>query len=93
MPINPWLITWEIVNPNNPVPANLIGAILHNQTSDADVARIMHLLYHNEGGYIAEQLRFARRDFGFKIHGHWMVGGKLHLGSSPSLDFHGTTFA
>jgi hypothetical protein len=84
MSIVPWLITWKIVNEHNPVPDNLIAAILPNRISTSDVQRIMYLLYHNESGYLSEQLRFARRQHGHKVYSHPMQM-KYSLGSSPFL--------
>src|SRR5438132_12383122 len=84
MATNPWLITWEIVNPNNPIPKNLIAAMLHSQTSEGDVKRLMTFLYHTEGGYLSEQLRFAKRDY---IEKPFRVDRfpRFQLGSSPFL--------
>jgi hypothetical protein len=84
MSIVPWLITWEIVNEHNPIPNNLIAAILPNRISISNVRIIMYLLYHNEGGYLSEQLRFARHQYGHKVHSY-PPQMKYYLGSSPFL--------
>jgi hypothetical protein len=84
MSLNPWLITWEIVNRSNPVPDNLIAAILPNQTGHKEVERIMQLLYNNEGGNIHDQVGFATRRHGFKVLRRG-VTEKRELGSSPFL--------
>jgi hypothetical protein len=57
---NPWLITWEIANPNNTVPENLIAAVLPGNAPGGVVGRLMHVLNCNLGGYLSDQTRYAR---------------------------------
>jgi len=85
MAIKPWLITWEIVNPHNLVPDNLIAGILPNQSSIDTASMVMQLLYMNEGGYIQHQLRIAKRDYGHKVHSFPPCQEPLYLGESPFL--------
>jgi hypothetical protein len=82
--MNPWLITWKVVGEHHRIPDNLIAAILPNRTSYKDVRRIMYLLYHSYGGYISDQLCFAKRQYGHKIC-HTPMVKKYRLGSNPCL--------
>jgi hypothetical protein len=84
MPINPWLITWEIVNPANPIPTNLLAAILHNRTSAGHVSRIMRVLYYNEGT-LMDQVRGADPRYGHQVHSPYRPYEGFHIGESPFL--------
>jgi hypothetical protein len=74
--MNPWLFRWHPMNPRiaKTIP-NLIAAILPNRTGPAEVKKIMLLLHANysarpglsENVYLSEQVRFAKRDFPYKV--------------------------
>jgi hypothetical protein len=44
----------------------------------------MYLLFHNVGGYIQEQVRFARRQYGFNVFRNGPIE-QYQLGDSPFL--------
>ena len=84
MPINPWLITWDIYNPSNGLPTNLVAAILPNQTARQTVATMMLVFYHNLGDYLSDQLRYATHDRPHKIIGYGPFED-MHIEGSPGL--------
>lgn len=84
MALNPWLLTWEIANPNNTVPRNLIAAVLPNNTATGFVHGLMSVLYHNLGDYLSDQLLHATRKCGYKVVSYGPLP-EYHIGSSPSL--------
>src|SRR4051794_11715303 len=91
-PINPWLVRWGCPNerPAKTIP-NHIAALLPNRTSAKQVVEVMHLLYANycaacglpEMIYVAEQVRFARRQFPYKATVHAFE--EISCGANPFL--------
>jgi hypothetical protein len=91
--LNPWLISWRASGERSErTIRNHIAAILPNKTSERDVERTMLLLYANycacpglsDELYLWEQIRFARRDYPYKVVQHPF--DQMVCGGNPFLE-------
>jgi hypothetical protein len=90
--LNPWLIRWYSTSNaiEGKIP-NMIAAILPGQTSEKEVGKTMLLLLANYGArsafsktlYVSEQVRFARRDYPYKVVNHGL--GRMTCGHNLFL--------